>query len=401
MKPRARGCETIAAVPRDVRKGSSDMGAIRGSLLLKLLIVFASVSLTMGCRPEKAQEKQLTPVRVGTVQTYDATNAVRYSATLSPYTQVNLSFKSGGYVQSILQVKGADGRMRDVYPGDWVTAGTLLATVRQTDYLNSLNQAKAQQAQAQANFELAKQNYDRATSLYSSQSMTKPDYDSAKASFEGATASVNTAKAQEAQAEIALADCEVKTPVTGWVQAQNVAVGDLVGQSTVGFSIVDTHLVRAVFGVPDTMMGRVRLGNTQTITMGAIPGEFQGRITAISPSADPKSRVFSVEVTIPNPRNELKVGMIATVTVAAGTLPRPVLVVPLSAVVRSTENPNGFAVYVVDERDGQSFAHIRNVEVGETHGNAIGVTQGVTRGERVIVNGATTVQDGEQVQIIP
>jgi len=172
MKPRARRCETIAAVPRDVRKGSSDMGAIRGSLLLKLLIVFASVSLTMGCRPEKAQEKQLTPVRVGTVQTYDATNAVRYSATLSPYTQVNLSFKSGGYVQSILQVKGADGRMRDVYPGDWVTAGTLLATVRQTDYLNSLNQAKAQQAQAQANFELAKQNYDRATSLYSSQSMT-------------------------------------------------------------------------------------------------------------------------------------------------------------------------------------------------------------------------------------
>jgi len=359
------------------------------------------VSLTAGCRTEKAQEKQLTPVRVAPVQTYDATNGVRYSATISPYTQVALAFKSGGYVQSVLQVKGADGRMRDVNQGDWVTAGTVLATVRQTDYLNTLSQAKAQQAQAQANFDLARQNYDRATSLYSTQSLTKPDYDSARASFESAVAGLNNAKAQLAQAEIALGDTEVKTPLSGWIQTQNVAVGDLVGASTVGFSIVDTHLVKAVFGVPDTGMGRVHLGNTQTITMEAIPGEFQGRITAISPFADPKSRVFSVEVTIPNPRNKIKVGMIATVGVAAGKLPEPALVVPLASVVRSPEDPNAFAVYVVEEQDGKPFARLRSVKLSEAHGDAIGVTQGLTSGERVITNGATLVRDGEQVQIIP
>ncbi len=384
-----------------MKEDASDSGTTHESHPVTLCWVLALVSLTVGCHQETAQEKQLTPVRVATVQTYDATNRLRYSATISPYTQVSLAFKSGGYVQSILQVEGADGRMRDVNEGDYVTAGTVLAKVRQTDYLNTQSQAKAQLAQAQANFDLAKLNYDRATNLYSTQSLTKPDYDTARASFESAAAGLNNAKAQLAQADVALGDTEVKTPVSGWIQTQNVAVGNLVGASTVGFSIVDTHLVKAVFGVPDTGMGRVRLGNTQTITMEAVPGEFQGRITAISPAADPKSRVFSVEVTIPNPRNELKVGMIATVTVAGGKLPGPVLVVPLAAVVRSPEDPTGFAVYMVEERDGKSFARIRNVKLSEAHGDAIGVTQGLTSGERVIANGATLVRDREQVQIIP
>lgn len=384
-----------------MKEDASDLGTTQESRPVTLCLVLALAGLTVGCHQEKAQEKQLTPVRAATVQTYDATNRLRYSATISPYTQVSLAFKSGGYVQSVLQVEGADGRMRDVNEGDYVTAGTVLAKVRQTDYLNTLSQAKAQLAQAQANFDLAKLNYDRATNLYSTQSLTKPDYDTARASFESAAAGLNNAKAQLAQADVALGDTEVKTPVSGWIQTQNVAVGNLVGASTVGFSIVDTHLVKAVFGVPDTGMGRVRLGNTQTITMEAVPGEFQGRITAISPAADPKSRVFSVEVTIPNPRNELKVGMIATVTVAGGKLPGPVLVVPLAAVVRSPEDPTGFAVYMVEERDGKSFARIRNVKLSEAHGDAIGVTQGLTSGERVIANGATLVRDREQVQIIP
>lgn len=383
-----------------MRKAVSDSNPNQESLSITIILILAFISLTGGCRPNRVQEKPLTPVRVATVQTLGASNRVRYSATISPYTQVALAFKSGGYVQSILQVRGADGRMRDVNQGDWVAAGTVLATVRQSDYRTALDQARAQQAQAQAGLDLAKQNSDRATSLYSTQSLTKPDYDSAVANLGAATASLNNAKAQVAQAEIALADTEVKTPVSGWIQGQNVAVGNLVGASTVGFSIVDTHLVKAVFGVPDTAIARVRLGESQTITMEALPGEFQGRITAISPSADPKSRVFSVEITVPNPRNQLKTGMIATVTVAGPKLSRPVLVVPLAAVVRSPEDPDKFAVYVIEEQDGKAFAHIRNVQLTEALGDAIGVEQGVNRGERVIADGATQVRDGEPVQIV-
>jgi multidrug efflux system membrane fusion protein len=159
--------------------------------------------------------------------------------------------------------------------------------------------------------------------------------------------------------------------------------------------------VKAVFGVPDTLIATVHLGAPQTVVTTGVLEVFHGRVTSISPYADSKSRVFSVEVTIPNPKNQLKAGMIASLDLGNVKLPRPVNVVPLSAVIRSSRNPNGFAVFVVDEEGGKSIAHEREVQIGETFGNSISVTQGVNVGERVIVVGATLVRDGSQVLAVP
>ena len=91
-------------------------------------------------------------------------------------------------------------------------------------------------------------------------------------------------------------------------------IGSLVGPATNGFSIADTQTVKAVFGVPDIYINRARIGQRLAITTDALPGQFEGRVTAISPAADAKSRVFSVEVSIQNPNNLLKSGMIATLS---------------------------------------------------------------------------------------
>ncbi len=354
-----------------------------------------------GCGREKPAEKPLTPVRVRAVETYEVGGGARYSANIVPYTQVDLTFKSGGYIQSILQVRGADGRMRNVQEGDRVAKDTVLAQVREDDYRDQVNGARAQLAKAQAVLDKARLDFERASSLFSTQSMTKPEYDGAKARFDVATADVKGAEASLAQVQTAFNDSALKAPMDAWVVKRSVEVGSLVGPSTVGFSLADTRLVKAIFGVPDLDVKSVRLGEMQTITTEAVPGESQGRVTAISPSADPKSRVFSVEITIPNPRNQLKTGMIASLTLAKGRLSKPVPVVPLSAVVRSSGSPDGYAVLLVEERGGKSFARTRNVELGEAYGNMIGVTKGVAPGERVIATGATLVKDGEPVQVIP
>ena len=114
----------------------------------------------------------------------------------------------------------------------------------------------------------------------------------------------------------AIASCELR--FDGWVLKRNVDVGTLVGPATNGFTLADTRSVKAVFGVPDTAMANVRLGSAQSVTTEALPGVFQGHITSISAAADPKSRVYSVEVRIDNPRNELKAGMIASITLGGG-----------------------------------------------------------------------------------
>ena len=366
-----------------------------------VVALFGLISYSPGCKQEKGYQQPPTPVRVSLVGTYQSGAGVTYSANIAPYSQVNLSFKSGGYVHSILQVKGADGRMRDVQQGDWVERGAVLAQVRTSDYENQLNGAKGQLGQAEAALENAKLNLDRASALFASQSLTKPDYDAAKAKFDSSAAAVTTAQAQVAQAQVALEDCFIRAPLSGWLLSRTVEVGSLVGPSTPGFAIADLYLVKAVFGVPDVAISSVKLGDPQTITTEAVTGEFHGRVTAISPSADPKSRVFSVEVTVPNPRNTLRAGMIATLTLGGSRLATPVMVIPLSAVVRSTQDAGRFAAFVVEDKGDKPVVRSRDIELGQTYGNMISVIHGLTLGERVVATGATTVTDGEQVEVIP
>jgi multidrug efflux system membrane fusion protein len=404
------------------------------SSILGLLTAYCLLFL-IGCGSDTPVEKPPIPVKVQAVEMYSSDSRARYSANIEPKTQVNLAFKVGGYLDAILQVRGVDGRLRDVQEGDVVTKGTVLAHVRQSDYVAKVNQAsaqlaearsalgsgQAQLAEAQAAFERARLDFDRATNLLASQSTTKAEYDGAKAQFDVSQARVNAAKTQldtiqakigaaealVSEAEIALQDCELKAPMNGVVLQRMVEIGTLVGPGTPGFILADTTSVKAVFGVPDRIVQIAKLGIPLTINTESILGvDFEGRITAISPSADPASRVFNVEVTIPNPRNQLKAGMIATVEVpgeaisgqrASAAAP----VVPLTAIVKSPQNPNGYAVFVVEGREGKQVARLHNVKVGEVYGNNIAVNDGVKLKERVIVTGATLVVDGEPVRVIP
>jgi multidrug efflux system membrane fusion protein len=158
-----------------------------------------------------------------------------------------------------------------------------------------------------------------------------------------------------------------------------------------------------VFGVPDTELEALRLGSRQSVTAEAFRGrDFEGRITRIAPMADPKSRVFEVEITIPNPDEELKPGMIAALKLNEMALGKTaVTVLPLNAVIRSPGHSGRFAVFVVDEKVGPPVARLREVELGEFLGNQVPIEAGLADGERVVVMGASLVSDGEPVQVIP
>ena len=357
--------------------------------------------LCSGCDHSEATAQQPVPVRVSAASTLEESGGLRYSANIDAFTQVSLAFKSGGYVDRIIERKGADGRTRVLQAGDRVSQGETLAHVRESEYSDKVNSAKAQVDQAQATNDKAKLDFDRATNLYKTDSYTKSQYDAAKAAFETAAASVESAKAAWQQAKTALTDCSIQAPLTGWILSRNIEVGALVGTGSTAFVLADTHLVKAVFGVPDTKVSSVKLGAPQTITTTSLPDEFHGRITSVSPSADPKSRVFSVEVTIPNSDNRLKPGMIATLTLGGSNTEPLTTVVPLSAVVRSTQHADGFSVFVVTEQSGKTSVRERTVEIGDTQGNMISVTKGLNVGEPVVITGATLIKDGDQVKVIP
>ena len=363
---------------------------------------FVSATILAGAGRINGADKPPTPVRVQTVRISAVESGQRYSATIAPYEQVSMAFKVGGYIREILQIRGVDGRLRNAQQGDTVKKGTVLARVRETDYTVKLNQAKSQLAQAQASYLKATQDWERATNLFATQSMIKPDYDTAKARLDETQASVEGARAQLAEAQLNLEYCALIAPIDGMVLQRTIEVGTLVTSGSVGFILADLSRVKVVFGVPDTMLAQLKLGGSLPIVTESIRNvSFPGRITAISPSADPRSRVFNVEVTVPNTKQQLKAGMIASLLVAGEKPSEPVPTVALGAIMRSQTNPKGYAVFVVEKSAGKAVARLRDVQLGEVYGNTIAATAGLKPGDQVIVTGGTLLRDGDPVAIIP
>ncbi|HEU5249663.1 MAG TPA: efflux RND transporter periplasmic adaptor subunit [Thermoanaerobaculia bacterium] len=373
-------------------------------LLTPLLAVAGAIPAVSGCRQESKVERPAIPVRVETVSPAGSPGGMRYSANVQPNEQVSLAFKSSGYVREILKVRSGEGRSRNLQAGDTVARGTVLARVRESDYVEKVNQARASLAEASAAARRERLDFDRAKSLFDSKSLAKADFDGARSALDAAEARVAGARAQLDAARIALADCALTSPMNALVLGRNVEEGTLVSAGTVGFTLADLSSVKAVFGVPDIVVRSLRIGQPLGVSVEAIPEtRFNGRITAIAPSAERQSRVFDVEVTIPNPAGTLRSGMIAAVETPhlAGPGPSGEAAVPLTAVLRSPSDPDGYAVFVLAGDGENAVAKVRPVKLGEVVGNRIVVTSGLAAGERVVVTGATVVADGDRVRVIP
>ncbi len=170
---------------------------MRRAILFGLLVFMAA------CKKETIPDAAVQTVRAGTVDQITPEAAERYSATISPIETIDMAFKSAGLIDHVNQVRGGDGRTRDVQAGDLVNKGTELAVVRALDYEQRVQQAQAQVAQAeaqlaqaQANFREAEIEYTRAKTLFESASLIKPQYDHAKGRYESAQASVQGAQAR-------------------------------------------------------------------------------------------------------------------------------------------------------------------------------------------------------------
>ena len=364
------------------------------------LVLLSIVGVLVGCNHKSQMPSQpARAVRLANVAAPQTKGEVlRYSASVLPFAQVDLMFRSSGYVTSVTQVQGADGRTRDIGTGDFVEQNLMLAHIRREDLQNQMAQAQAQLDQATAQHTKADQDFQRAKVLYSTQSLTKPDYDQAQEAFNATQAAVDNGKATLLQTQLLLGDADLKAPFSGYIVSRNIDFGSLVSPSTSAFTIADIGRVKVTFGAPDYVLGQVRLGQELTIRTENDATALKGRVTSISPSADSRNRIFAIEVTVNNRDRHLKPGMIASI--GLGEVPHASIAIPLSAIVPFPSEPEQFAVMVAQERAGTLVAHLRKVQLGATHDNSVSVV-GVQPGERVVSVGAQLLKDGDRIQVIP
>jgi len=77
------------------------------------------------------------------------------------------------------------------------------------------------------------------------------------------------------------------------------------------------------------------------------------------------------------------------------------IVVPLRALVRSPVDPNGYAVYVAEDRAGKTIAALRTIQIGRMVGNGFEAANGLQVRDRVLVRFAPTLYDGEEIAVQP
>ena len=374
---------------------------------LNVVITLAAAALTAaGCTSVHGEApKAARPVKAQAVTLSTPSVAVRYSAAIEPFEQVPLAFKASGYVDDVRRQAGADGRMRNAQPGDVVSKGAVLARVRESEYRERVNQSRSRIGESDAALAKANLDLNRARTLIASASLTRPELDAAQAAYDTGVARLAGVRAELELAETALRDCALVSPATGILLERKIEVGSLVSAGTVGFVVADISAVKAHFGIPDSMIQSVTPGERIDLIVESVAGAtFQGRVTAVAPAADAQSRVFDVEVTIPNPDRRLRPGMIGSVSVrpadARAAASRSVPTVPLTAIVKSAGDA-GYGAFTVERRGETEIARLRPVELGDVAGNAIEVVKGLTAGERVIVTGATLLVDGEEIRVIP
>jgi hypothetical protein len=128
----------------------------------------------------------------------------------------------------------------------------------------------------------------------------------------------------------------------------------------------------------------VRLGRKLPVMLDAIEGALQGVVTSISPQADAKTRVYSIEVTLDNPRDEVRPGMIGSSAIGAVRNPASRLAIPLSAVVRELSSRVRFCLDSARAQEGATRTHTTPIR-GDVHVDVAGA--GYHRSIHVIQNG--------------
>jgi multidrug efflux system membrane fusion protein len=386
----------------------------RTAIVAACLGSWATVVL-IGCgRVEGESAPPPRPVRVEAARPVDAPTRLRYSATLQPDLEISAAFSVGGYVHAVSTRRGADGRWRPLQAGDTVRAGEPLARLRDADYRERVHQADGAIGELEAAREKARLDLARARLLFDDESLTKPDLDAAIATASANEASLAAARAQRALAAIALADGVLRAPIGGVILERRLETGSLAQPGSPGFVIARLSPIKAVIGVPDLHVGRLRVGERLAMATAAFPGtRFAGAVTAIAPMADAQSRLYRVEVSLANEDGRLRPGMIGTIDLVPGngaesTDPARIQAraeratdpaIPLAAVVRAADG-RGYAVVIAEGSGDERIARIRRIALGDVRGNHVIVTGGLETGDEVISTAPSLLADGDRVRIV-
>jgi RND family efflux transporter MFP subunit len=347
----------------------------------------AIVSMLAGCSGHEEVEPrhagEPVAVRTEAVRLEQVPVTVSAVGTTEPYARATPGTRLLGRVVQV-----------EVSEGQRVEEGTVLGRIENRDLDAQRQQAQSALEETQAVLANAENNVRRMRNLHEERAVPKQRLDEAETQYRRAQAGVAAAQGALQEVEANLGYSVIRSPLHGVVVRKFVQAGDMASPGAPLFTVEQQDPMKVVVEVGERDLPHIQVEapvQVEVEALGqAVPSGWTGRVEAIVPSADPMSRTFQVKVLLDNPDGVISSGMFARVGFQKGE--RPGILVPQAATVRRGQLEG---VYVVQE----DHARLRWVRLGKAFGTRREVISGLEPGDRVVVSGLESLQDGVPVEV--
>jgi RND family efflux transporter MFP subunit len=356
--------------------------------------------LAAGCGPHAAAPEPIE-VKVSPPVERRIPETLEFTGLTKAVNSVELQAQVAGYVEKINFKDGED-----------VKKGQVLFEIDDRTLKAARDQTQAKVRLAQAQLKEAQAVYSRDLSLRGSNTVSAEELDKALQARDSAGSAVDAAKAELAQQELNLKYSKVEAPISGRADKANVTVGNLVtaksGIATVLTTIVALQPIYVQFSVDEATLLRLRklVGEGKVkpaaekapdVLFGVGRGDdypFHAKLDYTSILVEKATGTLPVRAIYPNEDGFLRPGLFARIRVPVGD-PQPALLVPDLAVMT---NQNQKYVFVVNENNEVVY---RPVTLGRMDGDLRVITDGLKRGERIIIENPSQVRPGAVVDPKP
>jgi membrane fusion protein (multidrug efflux system) len=370
--------------------------AAASKMVLALWVATATLMLA-GCGKKGPPAPPAVEVSTVIATPQAATVAVDYVAQTEAINTVEIRPRVGGVLEKQVPIEGE--RMK---------VGALLFVIDQQPYIAALAQANAALAQSQAALVQSKRDLARAKSLSEIDAVSQQELDAAVAKDDANRASVDANRAAVRTATLNLGYTTITSPIDGVMGRAQLRLGALVtANTTLLTTLYQTDRMYVNFSISEQRLLTLQreLGRAPNQKSPSPPpfrvfladgSEYPQRpqLNFIDPAVDQRTGTLAIRLEVDNPQHLLHAGQFARVQVATAQL-TDAIVLPQRAI---QELQGKSYVWVVD---AQNKAQQRDVQMGPRIGNGWQVSQGLTAGDVVVVDGVQRLKPGAAVHATP
>lgn len=351
--------------------------------------------------PGKAQPQQMRrgpfgdmgpiPVRVADVSQGNFPVELKALGTVTAYNTVNVRGRVDGQLVKLL--------FKD---GQQVKAGDLLAVIDPRPYEIALQQAQGALQESQAQLRNAELDLARYRGLYAEDSIAKQTLDTQEALVNQYRGGIKSLQANVATAKLNLDFTQVRAPISGRLGIRQADVGNLVGSGdTLPLVVITQTLPIAVtFTLPEAelpaVVQQLRAGETLAVEAWDRSEKLklaEGELESVDNLIDTATGTVKLKARFANAEEMLFPNQFVNVRLRVKTL-QNVTLMPSAALQFGA---SGTFAYVVDAEDK---VQLTPISVGPSDGQRSVVEQGLTPGQRLVLEGTDRLRSGNKVEVI-